>query len=230
MKLFIPVFSVVLFFSSCTTFQYLTVNSTALSYAGEKFTNNKDSLEIGYQFSGHNAELQLFIKNNGSGPVTVDWKRSALITNGVTVSLFNAVIPIKADARYDTAQHTAVIRQATITGTAVVPGETDFIPPFSSLYKKTVKGISQPLGINIDYNETVVKENSLQQKMKLPGKTFTSENSPCKIRVYITYTAADGQSRVIEDAFFISELFETTKAPETIRELFGKTQAVVYTF
>ena len=230
MKLPVPALVIVLFFSSCTSFQYLTVNSPALPYAGKQFISGKDSLEVRYQFDGYKAVLLLDIKNNSSQPVTIDWKRSAVITNGITLSLFNRVMPITASAAYDTLQNTPAVRSATVNGNITVPGETDFIPPFSTLQKKTMQSISQPFNVTFNYDDALVKETSLKQKIKIPGKAFTAENTPCKIRVYITYTAGNSQNLFIENDFFVSEIFETAKAPSTIEELFGKSQPVVYTY
>lgn len=231
MKLPVPFFAAAFIFSSCTSFQYLTVNSTALPYAGKQFVASKDSLEISYEFNGYNALLLLQIKNNSSQAVTVDWKRSAIITNGITVSLYNKELPLVAGAAYDTNYNQQSVRRTTVTGTLSLPGETDFIPPFSTLQKKTTQSISRPLNIILAYDEKLVKESSLNQRLKFTGKSFTSENTPCKIRVYLTYTTGSNtQSRSIEDDFFVAELFESTKGPLVMEELLGADRPVVYTY
>jgi hypothetical protein len=83
--------------SACSTYQYLTLDSPQLQ------KNDKNQLT--------------------DQPLFVNWKKSALIRNGQSISLYNNNIIISANARSQS------------SGSFSLPEGMDFIPPASGIFK-----------------------------------------------------------------------------------------------
>jgi hypothetical protein len=230
MKTVVPFLLSILLFCSCSPYQYLTIsNSTLPVNSNNNYTADSDSLEITYSFDGYNALLQLGIENKSSSPVIMDWKKSAIITNGITIPLYNSAAVFTAKASFDTAYNTHQIQSSVINGQVFVPESNDFIPPHAGIIKKTVKSITGPFNIVFAPDEKISKENVYQQKTKLNLKKFNTQNSPGKIRVYLTYSINYGANKNIDTEFFVSEILSVAKNPDEMIDLFGKTQSSIFT-
>jgi hypothetical protein len=231
MKTSLLLFFTTVIFYSCKPYQYLTITNNTLPPAGSNtYSTVHDSLKVSYNFDGYNALLQLSIENKSNSPIIIDWKKSAIVTNGTTLSLFNTAVVFTAKASFDTAYNNAQILSSSINGQMVLPGETDFIPPHAGIHKKTTASINGPLNIVFTPGDKVAKDNIYQQKTKINSKIFTAENSPGKIRVYLTYSINYGVNKSIDTEFFVSEILSIAKNPDEMLELFGKTLSTVYTY
>lgn len=212
---------------SCGTYNYLTISHAGMEASDKKFTAADSSLKISYSFAPNSSILELRIENNSRGPVTVDWRKSSIITNGKAVSLYNGSVPFNATASKDQYVQPHVTN---ISGNASLPEGTDFIPPASVISKSTIAAISNTYNFPFAVNDQIIKTGSMNQQKKFPGKLYSSGESPYKIRVYLTYLENGGREKVIENEFYVSEIINTARGPEAMQEFFTGNKPYICSF
>ncbi|MDD4968153.1 MAG: hypothetical protein PHT07_01870 [Paludibacter sp.] len=68
--------------SSCTQYQYITLNSNLEKNKNNEFSIDNDTVSIKYNFSGENFVLSQTIFNKLEIPLYIDWDRTNVIVNG----------------------------------------------------------------------------------------------------------------------------------------------------
>lgn len=212
---------------SCGTYQYLTISHPAIIPADKKFTAVAANIEVSYQFDSLNGVLNLAIKNNTGKPLIMDWKKSAIITNGHAVSLYNSNAAFAATASRDRNIYPVTTN---INGAMAMPEGADFISPMSAIYKKTISVAERQLDISFNKKEKVEKTGINHTTREFYGKTFAPAESPYKIRVYLTCRFENETDQVIENEFYISEIITSRDYPETMAEFFRSGQPVIFTY
>lgn len=227
MRQFLPLTSIVFLFSSCTTYQYMTVNGKNITpNERREFVMENDSIRVKYNFSGQDAPINVEVQNKLDKPIYVDWSRSALIINDKAISYVPSTIPLSGSVTTTTTnwmRTAGAYRSSTsvgdFSGTVGVPGEMDFIPP--GAYKTKV-----PLGVtNVFYPDAreKAKRTPVTLNTGYSGtamvKQYADTSSPFRFSSYLTlYTdGAPDKPVVFEHDFFISEIWTTTLAPHNFR-------------
>ncbi|MFN8251735.1 MAG: hypothetical protein U0V75_07605 [Ferruginibacter sp.] len=213
--------------SSCGTYNYLTISHASLQASDKKFTAADSTLRVSYSFVNMNGILNLSIENHSAGPVTIDWKKSSLVTNGRAVSLYNGNMPFNASAGRDSLVHPPVVN---INGMVSLPSTTDFIPPAAVISKSTIAAISSTYNFPFAASDMITKTGSMHEQKKFPGKQYKPTESPYKIRVYLTYINGDGHERVLENEFYVSEVINTMKGPDAMQAFFNNNQSYICSF
>lgn len=227
MRQFLPLASIVFLFSSCTTYQYMTVYGKNMAVNEQReFIMENDSIRVKYNFSGEDAPINVEVQNKLDKPVYIDWSRSALIINNKAISYVPSAAPISGTVTSTTSssfRSGAGYRTSTtdgdFRGTVGVPRDMDFIPPNS--YKSKT-----PLGVtNVFYPGA--RENAQRQKVHLTSsytgtamvRQYADTSSPFRFSSYLTlYTeGAPDKPVVFEHDFFVSEIWTTTLAPHNFR-------------
>ncbi len=138
MRHFILYTAMLLIVSSCSTYQYLTVDSPQLKKNdGNQLTFENDTLRLTYIFTGKDGSLNVNIYNKTSQPLYVNWKKSAYIRSEQSVSLFDNNVMILGRAygkNYYTRNWTSA-SSANFTASFALPEGVDFIPPVSGISK-----------------------------------------------------------------------------------------------
>jgi hypothetical protein len=223
MRQFLPLTSIVFLFTSCTTYQYMTVNGKNIAANDHReFIVENDSISVKYNFNGQDAPVNVEVQNKMDKPVYVDWSRSALIINDKAISYLPSTVPLAGSVTTTTTdwmRTAGTYRSSTsygdFSGSVGVPHEMDFIPPGS--YKTKT-----PLGVtNVFYPEA--REKAKRQKVYLGGnltgtamiRQYADSSSPFRFSSYLTiYTEGAPEKPVVfEHDFFVSEIWTTTIAP-----------------
>ncbi|HLZ86029.1 MAG TPA: hypothetical protein VKQ52_02260 [Puia sp.] len=80
--------AVILSFSACTTYQYVTFDSSGLQKDKQQLlTLENDTMRVAYSFSGPGGNVTLTVFNKTSQPIYLDWTRSSLIRNDQSFTL-----------------------------------------------------------------------------------------------------------------------------------------------
>src|ERR1700744_5157672 len=99
MRLFILVFLALAGITGCSSYQYMTVDSSELKKnAHRQLTWENDTLKLIYDFNGYGGPIRLYVYNKTSQPLYVNWKKSALIRNRYSIGLFNPNVAVNGDA------------------------------------------------------------------------------------------------------------------------------------
>lgn len=225
MKTVLLLFFTVTIFSSCYTYQFLTLSNTNATNNGKHFTAADSVLQVTYLFDSLNGRIGLIINNKSQLPVVMQWKKSSVITNGDANTIYDNTIPF-----YNTTTVVPFAQQRTTAtiGEAALPEGTDFIPP-----NATIKRFTKTISYNITKTvfadtEKLIKKGNDYTVEKFKGKQFNESESPYKLRVYLTYTINNSTEKVLETSFYAAEIIESGFDPEILTNNFYKNRPVIY--
>src|SRR5438046_1631759 len=102
MRSILPFAVLLLLFSSCTGYQYLTVSGVNLS-KNEKneLVAENDTLKVHYHFTNYKGQVALTIYNKSNQPLEIDRRKSAIIVDGKAVSYYNPNASLVATIKRD---------------------------------------------------------------------------------------------------------------------------------
>jgi hypothetical protein len=129
MKIFTLTCMTFVIFSSCKSYQYLTLSARDQSINLEnKFIRESDSFRVAYDFSGRNGPLVVHIYNKLAEPIEVDWRRSSLIIGDQPIPLSPSELKVNGEISRPSYSRSS---SATIQAEIEQPVGLEFIPPRS---------------------------------------------------------------------------------------------------
>lgn len=173
---------------SCTNYQYLTVSGLNVPKKEKKeLVIENDTLRIQYLFKEIEGGVIVRIQNKTAGPLEVDWRKSAVIINGKTLSYYD---PNQSfSGQIQTASRRSfgsTVTSGDVIGQLQSGEQLQFIPPMSFID-------SRPLNLSINSNYQFSDEKAKKVVLELPNHRviykrlhFESETSPAHFRSYIT--------------------------------------------
>src|SRR4030095_1254865 len=131
----------ILCLASCTTYNYITMDSSDIPLDRSKaFLWETDTITVAYQFGGEGGHLTVTVLNKRNQPLFVNWKKSAVIRDGMMVSLYNS--NVIANGAMSTESYRAGAGQTSgysqFSVSFDVPEGIEFIPPLSGLGRTVV--------------------------------------------------------------------------------------------
>ena len=81
-SLILVAFICIIALSSCTQYQYITLNSNLEKNKNNEYSIDNDTVSIKYKFSGENFLLSQTIFNKLEIPLYIDWDKTNVIVNG----------------------------------------------------------------------------------------------------------------------------------------------------
>lgn len=216
--------------SSCSSYYYSTISSNdkvGRYDANNDFVQENDTVRISYCFYGEDAPVSITIENKLDEPLFVDWRRSALIINGASISYYKDVAPVqgvtasssygdsyKRDRRYSSIRTDS---HGVFFGEMQLPRGMEFIPPKSKIESSTMKLDKQYLedvSGETFQTETFVKGNG--QKVNLKLLRFEENNSPLQVRSFLSLFTEEKNGRepdyvTFEASFYVSELIKAKR-------------------
>jgi len=212
-------------FSSCQTYQYLSLTGTNIAQdSSHQFVAENDTLLLQYNFNGHNGPVKITVYNKTSMPIYIDWKKSAIIYGDKAYSYYSPDMQLNGTTsnvgyRYN---YNLNSTGGTMEGTIKAQEGIEFIPPYSMKEQSKMYVIN---GYLKDIpEETMTKKYLWPDRKDIPKmKTidFTSENSPVHIRSYLTFSTND-QEFSMEHQFYVSQIFQGMVSPSALTPVQGK--------
>lgn len=224
----LPFASLIVLFSSCTTYQYMTVSSNTIGQDVNKdFVMESDSITLRYRFDGHNAPMLLEVENRHSNPIFIDWKRSALILNDQAISFKPGSLSVSgstytsASSWYNGRIHgnNSTTTSSDFSSTVSFPGEMEFIPP-GSRFSEVPLSITSRLYTG---SPGEFKKKNLTLTTGYSGAVnqalYEEDNSPLRFTSYLTLVVEGEQEKrvVFEHSFYVSEILKTGLAPHNFK-------------
>ena len=228
MRYIIPLVILVASLSSCSRYQYMTLNSSQLNKNDQnQFVFENDTIRLTYDFSGSDGPISVNVYNKTNQPLYVNWKKSALIRNEHALSYFdkNAYFWGSSEGyayRFGNSRSALGSFASTgsnFSGTVALPEGMAFVPPGSSISKGLVL-LSQtgPMvadipdsvaeqRVNVDYNLLIAKYRK---------ETFDASTSPVKFKSYLTFVLGSNNTLEFSETneFFVEEALDTKNVPE----------------
>lgn len=197
--------------ASCSTYQYVTVDSPIKSKDSHAFIVENDTVRLAYDFSGQQGPVTITIYNKLSIPLYVDWSKSALIVGDERIPYHSNNSTINADLT-STGLQNSTYRTASLAGVIKSDDAFSFIPP-QSLVKERQR-ILKPDLFKLS-NIPSVPENDKVNGMKVTSFPFTRENSPLIFRSFLTLSTDQRFNSPIyfDHRFWVSEVRQTLAEP-----------------
>ncbi|MBS1603219.1 MAG: hypothetical protein JST42_11165 [Bacteroidetes bacterium] len=228
MRYIIPLVFLVAGLSSCSRYQYMTLNSPQLSKNDEhQFVFENDTIRLTYDFNGSDGPISVNVYNKTNQPLYVNWKKSALIRNEHALSYYdkNAYFQGSSDgyayrfgnSRSSLGSFTSTASE--FSGTVALPEGMAFVPPGSSISKGlALLSQSGPMvaeipdsvaeqQLTVDYNLLVAKYRK---------ETFDASTSPVRFKSYLTFVLGSNNTLEFSETneFFVEEALDTRNMPE----------------
>nr|WP_319398359.1 hypothetical protein [uncultured Carboxylicivirga sp.] len=197
----------ILSFSSCTSYQIITLQSSLEQPPQGGFLFENDTISVSYTFNGNNCPLNINIFNRINKPLYVNWDQSSVIINNESFPLN----PAQSKVNINYSEVTTKFRYYDVTdgggeGTIWQNDRSGFIPPQSHV---TIEGLSiWDKKISLNGNEEKISfidrnnsKNTLYQ--------YNKENSPLEFRCYITYSCTpEKEWNNLDHAFWIQNFYK----------------------
>ncbi len=217
MRNFTCLLLVLLFFSSCSVYQYTTISGTDISQNEQKeFVSENDSLKIVYNFNGYNCPVNITVYNKSAKPLYIDWKKSAVISNGQAASYYSPGFKVNGAINGYNIDWANGFSNQNSNISANINGQEgmQFIPPQAFITKKPLE-VSDLLYNRDDttMEKYIFHENLEEYRMR--RKIFTLENTPLLFRSYLTVLFAGNEKETgIEHTFYINEIIQNHTTPQ----------------
>lgn len=213
---------ILLAFSNCSTYQYLTLDSSQLSKNDKKqFVWENDTLRLIYDFNGPGGPMAVQIYNKTSQPLYVNWKKSAIIRDQHSTSLFDRNVLIDGSMGSYTFHRFGAISASTgsFTASFSLPEGVDFIPPNSAI-DKGLLAIAQSgalVSVVPDSAPTsTIWDPTGLNDVRYRRVTYSEDRSPIRFNSYITFVLGSDNSREFAEnhSFFVNEVVQANAEPK----------------
>ena len=156
-KLLLPILAL-LFFSSCVTYQYFTVDSSQLPKDDQRsFVVENDTMRLSYSFGGAGGPLTITVFNKTNQALFINWNKSALICNDQSFSL----------AQTNSAFIGSAVR--TGTGTADLSGTVNVAPGLEIVPAQTrISRLVLSLNMTLPQLKMSVPDTARKQQITFP--------------------------------------------------------------
>ena len=192
---------------SCTSYNYITMDSTDVPlHRSKAFLWETDSIGLSYNFCGEGGQMIVTVFNKSNQPLFVNWKKSAVIREGMMISFFNRNV-IASGAILTDSYHVGAGQIAGYSQFLVsfdVPEGIEFIPPQSGLSKAVVN--LQAINVNnvqippsVESEEAVAADGMVTRFRRVH---YADEHSPIRFKTYITLALGKCRKRILGSTFF----------------------------
>ncbi|GGB04668.1 hypothetical protein [Puia dinghuensis] len=198
----------------CNTYQYLTLDSSQIPKTDKhSFSWENDTMRLTYAFMGKGGNMNLIIFNKSSQPIYINWKKSALIRDEHSFSLFD---PHASFTGTETGKY---VRE--INGVFVVPSGMDFIPPGTGI-TKDLPPVDQTGSFITFMPDSLVWHMATTfggGQIKYQEASFDETRSPVRFKSYLTFMLGSENSPEFAEtqSFYVSRVRQSKLSPE----LFG---------
>lgn len=204
---------IIISFTSCSRYQYFTLQGSNISKSSSgEFVAENDTMRVTYNFNGQGGPVWVSVYNKTDKSLQVDWKRSALIINGNSVSYFSPDMKLTGEVERPTSRFSNSAISGTLSGSEAI----EFIAPRASVSRQSLRVspgfLKNPEG---EKKEEVVRTQGGIRRV-LYKTYFTEENSPVKFRSYLTMEIDGKHSFSTDHEFYVTETYQTGAAPASL--------------
>jgi hypothetical protein len=221
MRHFILPILLVFTISSCSTYQYITVDSSQLSKNDKKqLTWENDTLRLIYSINGRGGPFRVDVYNKTSQPLYVNWKKSALIRDERPTPYFDPNVTIygsSGSVAYTIGRIT--IANGNSTASFALPEGLDFIPPGTGI-TKDLPSIARSGDLVTYVSDSIPKEKAMGPDgiyiAKYQRVRYDETQSPIRFKSYITFSLGTQTSPEFAEthSFYVGEVLQTGAEPD----------------
>jgi hypothetical protein len=207
--------------SSCSTYQYMTLDSSQLSKNDNKqFTWENDTLRLIYSINGKGGPFRVDVYNKTTQPLYVNWKKSALIRDERPTPYFDPNVTVYGNGSSTGYQIGRVIAATSnFSASFALPEGLDFIPPGTGI-SKDLPSIARSGDMVTYVSDSIPKETILGldgiYQAKYQRVRYDEKGSPIRFKSYMTFTLGTQTSPEFAEthSFYVGEVLQTGAAPD----------------
>lgn len=212
-------------FSHCTTYQLVSVDGNAPKNDQSAFIIENDTVSIIYSFHGQGGSLVIDIFNKLSQPLYVNWRKSALIIEDESFTLwkdeasFNGVS--SSEGVMD--DNGVAYAEGNMEGSLVKKEEISFIPPHSKVVVHSYNLNTPFIEIPKENGEKITFFTRTGEERRGRKYSFPADNSPYMFRIFLSVATDDSFKKPVQfdNSFWISDLVTSHTGPEEFDVYFG---------
>ena len=203
-------------FSSCFSLQYFTVNSTEVPKdTANCFFFENDTVKVVYDYGGFKGPIYISVTNKTDKPMYINWKKSAIIENGVATAFSNPKIQVSGT--FD-ATRSSIASSGNTASSFTLPDGMDFIPPGTRI-GKTLSVNLKEFPVRADQLTGIPQRQKVSKHSSAPAYnlySFDPAASPFKYQSYLTFVLGDNNATefTIRHSFYIQSVMLTHQVPQ----------------
>jgi len=205
---------------ACSTYQYVTLDSPQLQKNYKKeFVYENDTLKLVYNFYGEGGPMNLTVYNKTTQPLYIDWKKSALIKEGQSISLFNANVNVNGSIATTSYQPVRSVTSSAsgLSASFTLPQGTDFIPPGSYLNKVLLNVMGSAIRDMAMFDSLPVHRVSEDgvATSKFRDALYDETRSPVHFITYLTLMSGGNAEKefTVQFPFYVKEVMQSDDGP-----------------
>lgn len=217
--------SFLVLFSGCSIYQQVSIESNTPQNDRSEFVVENDSVSIIYSFHGQGGFIGIDIFNKLNQPLYVDWRKSALIIEDESFTLWKDEASLNGvSSSVQVMDNEGIVySQGNIGGSLVKNDNISFIPPHSKIVVNNYNlnspyfNIPKELGQKITF---YTRSGELRRGRKY---SFSAEHSPYIFRIFLSMANNDSFRDPIhfDNSFWISEIVTSSADPHEFDVYFG---------
>jgi hypothetical protein len=213
---------IVLVFGSCSSYEYLTLSSPQIPKNDKKeFSWENDTMKLVYNFHGEGGPMSVTIYNKTEKPLFVNWKKSALIRDGHSTSLFNSSVQVTGElstTAIPLRSKVATASYSSLSASFDLPQGMELIPPASDI-KKGLFAVQDEAVLNAQNKDTAHSEkitDAYGVVARFKRFSFEEAQSPLQFRSYLTFVLGNDNSPEfsVQHSFYAKEVLLSSDDPE----------------
>ncbi|MBN9386091.1 MAG: hypothetical protein J0H74_35365 [Chitinophagaceae bacterium] len=209
-------------FSSCTTYQYITLGSPEVAQdASKSLTWENDTMRLTYNFHGEGGPISITLANKMDKPLFVNWTKSALIRDGQAFSLMDRNVQISgAFAGASVGGRGFRYTGGGFSGSLQLPEGVDLVPPGAHI-AKNLNAAAVPSAV---YSDKFMDKTQAQEKKvvlstgggyKYKQYSFDQSSSPVQFKSYLTFSLANSTEEFfVSHSFYAREILLSEEVPD----------------
>ncbi len=217
MKPFLPIAVYLVVISSCTNYQYLTLNTDqATKNEKKEIVWENDSVRLVYNFNGRWGQMNMMAYNKSNESMVINWKKSALVVGERSVSLYDPNVKVSGGSvDYKIDRNISVgLTEANFT----MPEDSDFMPPQTFITKEKINLLqASPMLASLPQSIPTQKTNFEGDKVVFRSTKYDNTSSPFAFKLYLTFgIGKEGKEFSVEHRFYVMEAIESENGPYTM--------------
>jgi len=214
MKPLLPALSLLLLLSSCTNYQYLTLEADRATKNDKKeIVWENDSVKLVYNFNGRWGQMSLMAYNKSNEHVYINWKKSALVIGDRSFSLYNPNVKVSGESvDFKVNRNVSYgFTEANFT----LPEGSDFMPPKTYITKQNISLLHTTPVLQTLSNELPAQKTTHEgTNVKFRTTKYEQASSPFAFKLYLTFgIGKESKEFSVEHLFYVSEAVQSENGP-----------------
>jgi hypothetical protein len=214
MKPFLTVMALMLMLSSCTNYQYLTLDAERTTKNEKKeIVWENDSVRLVYNFNGRWGQMNIMAYNKSNEPVFINWKKSALVIGDRPISLYDPNVKVSGESVDFKINHSVTYGYTEANFT--LPEGSDFMPPKTYITKQNIS-LLQTFPVLPALSNALPVQKTTYEGNKVTYRTtrYDQASSPFTFRLYLTFGfGKENKEFSVDHLFYVSEAIQSENGP-----------------